>query len=453
MRHGIPLTALDFNPRPPHGERRLVLPVLPCNLCISTHAPRTGSDVLLHEDLRHVANFNPRPPHGERHFLHVAEKQQIFISTHAPRTGSDYSSRFKLNRVTGISTHAPRTGSDFNGAHETDGRIHFNPRPPHGERLRHRAVSLDAEGISTHAPRTGSDNFDTTHEQDMEHFNPRPPHGERPLTPSISARKRVFQPTLPARGATLALISKKLLVQFQPTLPARGATVVCDGAADGARDFNPRSPHGERRTAFQQWQALFAYFNPRSPHGERHASVLCRRAGWNFNPRSPHGERRSCGSPKARFARNFNPRSPHGERRCWNCSKRRCTNHFNPRSPHGERLERQRQQLLADIISTHAPRTGSDRIALIPVHFLLAISTHAPRTGSDCWRRRTSKRCCLFQPTLPARGATIFTFAKKSAEIIFQPTLPARGATQQRCPSCRVIDYFNPRSPHGERRP
>ena len=57
---------------------------------------------------------------------------------------------------------------------------------------------------------------------------------------------------------------------------------------------------------------------------------------------------------------------------------------FNPRSPHGERRENVKPGYIVRIISTHAPRTGSDRRA----------STTARAHGA-------------FQPTLPARGATI----------------------------------------------
>ena len=34
-------------------------------------------------------------------------------------------------------------------------------------------------------------------------------------------------------------------------------------------DFNPRSPHGERRKAPDKVYQQHRYFNPRSPHGER----------------------------------------------------------------------------------------------------------------------------------------------------------------------------------------
>ena len=57
---------------------------------------------------------------------------------------------------------------------------------------------------------------------------------------------------------------------------------------------------------------------------------------------------------------------------------------FNPRSPHGERLNRRNH-----------------------VDAALVISTHAPRTGSDGDQYATVSYVDEFQPTLPARGATV----------------------------------------------
>ena len=55
------------------------------------------------------------------------------ISTHAPRTGSDLLRRGS-SCLHHISTHAPRTGSDANGARSWVILSYFNPRSPHGER-------------------------------------------------------------------------------------------------------------------------------------------------------------------------------------------------------------------------------------------------------------------------------------------------------------------------------
>ena len=148
---------------------------------------------------------------------------------------------------TPISTHAPRTGSDGTAAAAATGGHYFNPRSPHGERpispasrrsdlcafqptLPARGATLFFCGfsarkrISTHAPRTGSDGIKHSKEEETINFNPRSPHGERRATPDSVIQAMSFQPTLPARGATLFFAVAVLLVQFQPTLPARGAT-------------------------------------------------------------------------------------------------------------------------------------------------------------------------------------------------------------------------------------
>ena len=82
--------------------------------------------------------------------------------------------------------------------------IHFNPRSPRGER------------------RYGIFRFMIY----SRNFNPRSPRGERHQHDDIvTAQPRLFQSTLPARGATAS-----------------------NGCPDtNADDFNPRSPRGERR--------------------------------------------------------------------------------------------------------------------------------------------------------------------------------------------------------------
>ena len=123
-------------------------------------------------------------------------------------------------------------------------------------------------------------------------------------------------------------------------------------------------------------------------------------------------------------------------------------------------------------ISTHAPRTGSDSgcQTRAPADF---ISTHAPRTGSDPPRRLRGQKEVIFQPTLPARGATgksgilssptdISTHAPRTgSDNCTAPGPPRRGHFNPRSPHGERPDstarranahYFNPRSPHGERR-
>ena len=154
-----------------------------------------------------------------------------------------------------------------------------------------------------------------------------------------------FQPTLPARGATIFdRFRRSYTHQFQPTLPARGATCPAAVAPAPCANFNPRSPHGERRQTSKP-----------------------RRAGWHFNPRSPHGERlyRMSGLHRAT---EFQPTLP---ARGATCDGMPLVCHV--------------------IISTHAPRTGSDHTVGSYATPEEAISTHAPRTGSDTTTGRFCK--------------------------------------------------------------
>ena len=59
---------------------------------------------------------------------------EVRISTHAPRTGSDIPPLPMHKQQLMISTHAPRTGSDKKLYDNPKFEFDFNPRSPHGER-------------------------------------------------------------------------------------------------------------------------------------------------------------------------------------------------------------------------------------------------------------------------------------------------------------------------------
>ncbi len=147
---------------------------------------------------------------------------------------------------------------------------------------------------------------------------------------------------------------------FQSTLPARGATAV------------------QRKRIDQQIISIHA---PRT--GSDLTPSFSTVKYSNFNPRSPHGERRVCFCRPCKHIVDFNPRSPHGERRSVRAVWLPTPMYFNPRSPHGERQEDISKAMTAEQISIHAPRTGSDGIPRT-CGWWPAISIHAPRTGSDC---------------------------------------------------------------------
>ena len=144
----------------------------------------------------------------------------------APRTGSDIAVFIRFCHSP-ISTHAPRTGSDAPPQLCPQTSSLFQPTLP-ARGATGRAIGLwYALRISTHAPRTGSDQ-------------------KRVLCDYIGL---TFQPTLPARGATKVPNQAGFTGgKFQPTLPARGATNRAAGNRTWQRNFNPRSPHGERRS-------------------------------------------------------------------------------------------------------------------------------------------------------------------------------------------------------------
>ena len=147
-----------------------------------------------------------------------------------------------------------------------------------------------------------------------------------------------FQPTLPARGATRLIVSSRLARRISTHAPRTGSDEGCSSSAGTSRHFNPRSPHGERRHAARLYDGAVRF---QSTLPARGATIYLQR--------------------RSNRLRYFNPRSPHGERRATGRTVRYVGN-FNPRSPHGERLQDFYFSDSTDIISIHAPRTGSDKM-------------------------------------------------------------------------------------------
>ena len=207
------------------------------------------------------------------------------------------------------------------------------------------------------------------------------------------------------RGATFCRCLGYIIWRFQSTLPVRGATknlpkfinagtisIHAPRAGSDAskrryisltKNFNPRSPCGER-PSMMTWFNQIAEFQSTLPvrgatcfddnfkpvavisiHAPRAGSDnLCRCPRSRPQGISIHAPR--AGSDQRRLTKTtaktyFNPRSPCGERRRHPYKARGARKHFNPRSPCGER------QLpffcIGDhaLISIHAPRAGSDR--------------------------------------------------------------------------------------------
>ena len=238
-------------------------------------------------------NFNPRSPHGERPVVTMVMRSSWNFNPRSPH-GERRASDRRIWHLRQISTHAPRTGSDGDDYGLETAPSNFNPRSPHGERQRIGVSEVAVKDISTHAPRTGSD-----------------------AAPPC------------ARGCPCS---------FQPTLPARGATQHRPPYARSYRDFNPRSPHGERLSNL----------------------LICGQQS-EFQPTLPARGATHTVHQMFPLREHFNPRSPHGERQRQQALMMLPT-YFNPRSPHGERPKVDSTYNSFVAISTHAPRTGSDGV-------------------------------------------------------------------------------------------
>ena len=326
----------DFNPRSPHGERRAhamlcdvlgkfqsTLPArgatrpqitVRASPIFQSTLPARGATTTETTSRAYMRDFNPRSPHGERPGGQARRRNQHPISIHAPRTGSDDRPR-RNRRGLRISIHAPRTGSDRIFGDLQAFAMDFNPRSPHGERRSLVMAVISRCLFQSTLPARGATVRRVMSVPASTNFNPRSPHGERRHTDAAKAQEAIFQSTLPARGAT-------------------------SPDADGfhARAISIHAPRTGSDERYFTIQYASLDFNPRSPHGERRALFVQKGGAGHFNPRSPHGER--LGGP---------PAQPHQD------------GQFQSTLPARGATALRQQPCDRLCISIHAPRTGSDR--------------------------------------------------------------------------------------------
>ena len=239
---------------------------------------------------------------------------------------------------------------------------------------------------------------------------------------------------------------------FQSTLPAGGATEQIYLYLLQTKDFNPRSPQGERRVrTCVNGRDPRGDFNPRSPQGERLFSALRLVHCPNFNPRSPQGERRFARRHIRYKNLHFNPRSPQGER-LRNFSSYVIIIVFQSTLPAGGATCRIVIDLIVPVcISIHAPRRGSDRTARAAKCASCKISIHAPRRGErPSFRTRGLDADCI-SIHAPRRGSDLHRLQCACNRLHFNPRSP-QGERHCLCPAYSTTSHFNPRSPQGERR-
>ena len=147
------------------------------------------------------------------------------------------------------------------------------------------------EIISIHAPRGGSNGSCKEIVPTYHYFNPRSPRGERLAQQQCCCETNRFQSTLPVGGATAIHRMTDRPNIFQSTLPVGGATGHGGYFPHRDKNFNPRSPRGERR-GMGDTSPIEIKISIHAPRGGSDCAEFCH---WfdrcYFNPRSPRGER------------------------------------------------------------------------------------------------------------------------------------------------------------------
>ena len=149
---------------------------------------------------------------------------------------------------------------------------------------------------------------------DVPDFNPHSPRGERRQSRRFYTRPKLFQSTLPARGATHDGGSFHYSNIISIHTPREGSDHRLRSGLRRIEDFNPHSPRGERLQLNVE-TATWGLFQSTLPaRGATSILLLQTVSVYHFNPHSPRGERPEK-SRSGACNTHFNPHSPRGERR------------------------------------------------------------------------------------------------------------------------------------------
>ena len=235
------------------------------------------------------------------------------------------------------------------------------------------------------------------------------------------------------------------------------------------RDFNPRSPYGERlstpdivRIAYPISihapltgsddlainSAMDAVISIHAPlTGSDHRVQPVDRLPADFNPRSPYGERPST-NVALNSANAFQSTLPLRGATCPGSWERRAAGYFNPRSPYGERRITDQTYDYVEQFQSTLPLRGAtlQPPAADPQQ---QISIHAPLTGSDPSSASQRPPATYFNPRSPY-GERPRSRASRASPTDFNPRSPY--GERRILPGANLcVLYFNPRSPYGER--
>ena len=323
-----------------------------------------------------------------------------------------------------ISIHAPRTGSDV-GAD-----VLFHP----------------AFRISIHAPRTGSDAAQQLHRLFFIQFQSTlPARGATLRETLIDGGVIKFQSTLPARGATILIGLLSSAWYFNPRSP-HGERLASDADVRHFAHISIHAPRtgSDRRVAYTINRQTGISIH--APHTGSDNLRVAREAveRHDFNPRSPHGERRAppmtSVSPPSVFQSTLPAR---GATDASHSSMRRFRfqSTLPARGATGARLDS------AEVvgISIHAPRTGSDVFGVGHTCRHGVFQSTLPARGATC----IFPALCLhfpFQSTLPARGATLFR-ALRRAHIVISIHAPRTGSDVPPAGRAGIVNHISIHAP------
>ena len=193
-----------------------------------------------------TSNFNPRSPWGERlQPDEVRYKEDIFQST-LPVGGATHVAIRKM-AYSGISIHAPRGGSDATRLYARERSETFQSTLPVGGATREiEILRLKGEFQSTLPVGGATIQLNRQHRHRVD-FNPRSPWGERQQRLNRITAKREISIHAPRGGSDYRQSGAMSFTAISIHAPRGGSDFRTIHLALKTRNFNPRSPWGERQ--------------------------------------------------------------------------------------------------------------------------------------------------------------------------------------------------------------
>ena len=169
----------------------------------------------------------------------------------------------------------------------------FNPRSPRGERLRCVCYTFSFEAISIHAPREGSDRCMRRAPAYIYRFQSTLPARGATVAPQRATPEQVISIHAPREGSDWYKVETSDPASYISIhAPREGSDRISTLPFRPSRNFNPRSPRGERRRTCWVKTGVTVFQSTLPARGATLYIIHTFFITPNFNPRSPRGERR-----------------------------------------------------------------------------------------------------------------------------------------------------------------